>query len=125
MVLADSVVADTVPADNVPNEDAPLATRLFIAILELRFTVGLFPVPPVVIFVPGCTRVMSFVSVVEKIEYKFVVPEIIVFALSVPADRVVVNTDAPLAVTPFTEMLDARFTIGLVAVPPVVIFVPG
>ena len=89
-----------------------------------RFTVGLLAVPPVVIFVPGCTFVWETEPIVEKIEYKFVLPLNIVPPLNVVA----LNTEpiaVPENINPLIEGDETRFIVGLLAVPPVVILVPG
>ena len=43
-------------------------------ISESRFIIGLFAVPPVFIFVPPATLVISSASVVLNISYRFVLP---------------------------------------------------
>ena len=69
------VPALNVVADKATPVAVPEKLKLLIKGESTRLTVGLFAVPPVVIFVPGCTLVMSFPSaVVKKIEYKFVLP---------------------------------------------------
>ena len=93
---------------------------------EVKLTVGTFAVPPVVIFVPGCTRVT--VSVCENIEYKFVPPLNIVPPLNVAADNEVAVTVANCPLPERVNELklgDATTEIvGAFAVPPVEIFVP-
>jgi Trk K+ transport system NAD-binding subunit len=86
---------------------------------ETTFIIGSFAVPPVIMFEPGCTRVISFVSVVENILYKLVEPDTNVVALKV------VKLEPPDAVTELNEGDETIFTVGLFAVPPVVMFEPG
>ena len=70
-----NVPALIVVADNATPVAVPEKFKLLTKGESTRFTVGLFAVPPVVMFVPGCTRVISFPSAaVKKIEYKFVLP---------------------------------------------------
>ena len=77
------------PLNVVALNEAPLATpeklNPFKEGEATRFTVGLLAVPPVVIFVPGCTFVWETEPIVEKIEYKFVLPLNIVPPLNVVA----------------------------------------
>jgi hypothetical protein len=90
---------------------------------ETTFTIGLFSVPPVVMFEPGCTRVMSLVSVVENILYKLVEPENKVPPLSVFADNPPVNTLVPDAVKLLIVSAETLI-VGKLSVPPVYVFNP-
>ena len=60
--------------------------------------------------------------------YKFVEPENKVPPLIVPPEIEVAvtapNCDVPLAINPFTEGDAVKLTVGISAVPPVVIFAP-
>ena len=77
------------------------------------FTVGLFPVPPVNVFIPLDTLVISLPSaVVRNISERSVEPEYIVPPLNVVAE------------TELKEISSSRLTIGLFAVPPVDMFIP-
>ena len=108
------VVADIVPSDVVP-----LTIKLFNVAADM-FTDGLLAVPPVYVFVPGCTLVvLPAVVDVANISYKFVLPDIIVVA------EIVCKLVAPLAVNPFIDGDAAKLTTGLFPVPPVVMLLPG
>ena len=79
--LTDLVAFNTFPVA------IPEKVRLLTAGDAVKFTVGKLPVPPVVIFDPGCTLVTSFVSefIGAKIYDKSVLPEYNVVAETVVA----------------------------------------
>jgi hypothetical protein len=101
----------------------PDAAILFIVRAE-TLTVGELAVPPVYVFRPDCTLVISFVSVVENMSYKLVEPE-----YNVPPLNDETNNDDPSPVPEKLKLLkegeETILTIGLFAVPPVVMLEPG
>ena len=113
---ADNVVAENCVAVFVPDVER------FASVAEVTLTVGSLAVPPVKVFIPLWTRVVSTFKVCANIEYKSVDPDKIV-----PPDNVVAENCIAVFVPDverFAKVAEVTLTVGAFAVPPVKVFIP-